>query len=38
MIDQTRAIANGRLVRARRGLPRTLLREVEDKLRRLGVL
>lgn len=38
MIDQSRAIDNGRLVRALRGLPRTLLREVEDKLRRLGDL
>jgi mRNA interferase MazF len=38
MIDQSRAIDNRRLVRALRGLPRTLLREVEDKLRRLGDL
>jgi mRNA interferase MazF len=38
MIDQSRAIDNGRFVRALRGLPRTLLREVEDKLRRLGDL
>ena len=38
MIDQSRAIDNGRFVRALRGVPRTLLREVEDKLRRLGDL
>ena len=38
MMDQSRAIDNGRFVRALRGLPRTLLREVEDKLRRLGDL
>ena len=38
MIDESRAIDNGRFVRALRGLPRTLLREVEDKLRRLGDL
>ena len=38
MIDQSRAIDNGRFLRALRGLPRTLLREVEDKLRRLGDL
>jgi len=38
MIDQSRAIDNGRFIRALRGLPRTLLREVEDKLRRLGDL
>ena len=38
MIDQSRAVDNGRFVRALRGLPRTLLREVEDKLRRLGDL
>jgi hypothetical protein len=38
MIDQSRAIDNGRFVRALRGLPRALLREVEDKLRRLGDL
>ena len=38
MIDQSRAIDNRRFVRALRGLPRTLLREVEDKLRRLGDL
>ena len=38
MIDQSRAIDNGRFVRALRPLPRALLREVEDKLRRLGDL
>ena len=38
MIDQSRAIDNGRFVRALRALPRTLLREVEEKLRRLGDL
>ena len=38
MIDQSRAIGNGRLVRALLGVPRTFLREVEDKLRRLGDL
>lgn len=38
MIDQSRAIDNGRFIRALRGLPRMLLREVEDKLRRLGDL
>jgi len=38
MIDQSRAIDNGRFLRALRGLPRTFLREVEDKLRRLGDL
>lgn len=38
MIDQSRAIDNGRFVRALRALPRALLREVEEKLRRLGDL
>ena len=38
MIDQSRAIDNRRLVRALRSVPRLLLREVEDKLRRLGDL
>ena len=38
MIDQSRAIDNGRFVRALRPLPRTLLREVEEKLRRLADL
>jgi len=36
MIDQSRAIDNRRFVRALEPLPRTLLREVEEKLRRLG--
>lgn len=38
MIDQSRAIDNRRLVRALKPLPRTILREVEDKLRRLAEL
>jgi mRNA interferase MazF len=38
MIDQSRAIDNSRFVRALRALPRPLLREVEEKLRRLGDL
>jgi mRNA interferase MazF len=38
MIDQSRAIDNRRLVRALEPLPRSLLREVEEKLRRLGEL
>jgi mRNA interferase MazF len=38
MIDQSRAIDNRRFVRSLRALPRALLREVEDKLRRLGDL
>ena len=38
MIDQSRAIDNGRLVRTLGALPRSLLREVEEKLRRLGAL
>lgn len=38
MIDQSRAIDNRRFVRALRALPRALLREVEEKLRRLGDL
>ena len=38
MIDQSRAIDNRRFVRALRALPRSLLREVEEKLRRLGEL
>ncbi len=38
MIDQSRAIDNRRLVRVLRALPPTLLREVEEKLRRLGEL
>jgi mRNA interferase MazF len=38
MIDQSRAIDNRRFVRALRPLPGQLLREVEDKLRRLGDL
>ena len=38
MIDQSRAIDNGRFVRALGALPRSLLREVEEKLRRLGDL
>ena len=38
MIDQSRAIDNGRLVRVLRPLPRAILREVEDKLRSLAEL
>ncbi len=38
MIDQSRAIDNHRFVRGLRVLPRALLREVEEKLRRLGDL
>jgi mRNA interferase MazF len=38
MIDQSRAIDNQRFVRVLGGLSRALLREVEDKLRRLGDL
>ena len=38
MIDQSRAIDNRRFLRALHALPRTLLREVEEKLRRLGEL
>ena len=36
MIDQSRAIDNRRFVRALEPLPRSLLKEVEEKLRRLG--
>ena len=38
MIDQSRAIDNGRFVRSLRALPRPVLREVEEKLRRLADL
>ncbi|MEX0878370.1 MAG: type II toxin-antitoxin system PemK/MazF family toxin [Thermoanaerobaculia bacterium] len=38
MIDQSRAIDNRRLVRALQALPRSLMREVDEKLRRLGDL
>lgn len=38
MIDQSRAIDNRRFVRALQPLPRRLLREVEEKLRRLADL
>jgi len=38
MIDQSRAIDNRRFVRPLKPLPRSLLREVEEKLRRLGDL
>ena len=38
MIDQSRAIDNRRFVRALEPLPRSLLREVEEKLRHLGEL
>ena len=38
MIDQSRAIENRRFVRALKPLPANILREVEDKLRRLAQL
>lgn len=38
MIDQSRAIDNRRIVRALEPLPRSLMREVEEKLRRLAEL
>ena len=38
MIDQSRTVDNRWFARALRALPRALLREVEDKLRRLGEL
>ena len=38
MIDQSRAIDNRRFVRPLKPLPRSLLREVEEKLRGLGDL
>jgi mRNA interferase MazF len=38
MIDQSRAIDNRRLARALKPLPRSILAEVVEKLRRLGEL
>jgi mRNA interferase MazF len=38
MVDQSRAIDNRRLVRALKPLPRRILGEVVEKLRRLGEL
>ena len=38
MIDQSRAIDNARFVRTLGALPHTILREVEEKLRRLADL
>ena len=38
MIDQSRAIDNRRFARALKPLPRAILREVEEKLRRLAEL
>lgn len=38
MIDQSRSIDNRRFVRGLGSLPRALLKEVEEKLRRLGDL
>ena len=38
MIDQSRAIDNRRFVRMLKPLPRSILRETEDKLRRLSEL
>ena len=38
MVDQSRAIDNRRLVRSLKSLPRSILAEVVEKLRRLGEL
>jgi len=38
MVDQSRAIDNRRLVRALRPLPKSILAEVVEKLRRVGDL
>jgi hypothetical protein len=38
MIDQSRVIDSRRFVRALKPLPRTILREIEEKLRRLADL
>ena len=38
MIDQSRAIDNRRFVRTLGAIPRSLLREISEKLRRLGDL
>jgi len=38
MVDQSRAIDNRRIVRALKPLPRSILAEVVEKLRRLGEL
>jgi mRNA interferase MazF len=38
MIDQSRAIDNRRFVRKLKALPRSILRDVEEKLRRLAEL
>ncbi len=38
MIDQSRAIDNRRFVRRLKALPRSILRDVEEKLRRLAEL
>jgi len=38
MVDQSRAIDNRRLVRTLKPLPKSILREVEEKLRRLADL
>jgi mRNA interferase MazF len=38
MVDQSRAIDNRRFVKALKPLPRPILRDVEDKLRRLAQL
>jgi mRNA interferase MazF len=38
MVDQSRAIDNRRLVRALKPLPRTILSEVVEKVRKLGEL
>ncbi len=38
MVDQSRAIDNRRLLRMMKPLPRSILAEVAEKLRRLGEL
>jgi mRNA interferase MazF len=38
MIDQSRAIDNRRFMRALKPIPRTILREIEGKLRLAGAL
>lgn len=38
MVDQSRSVDNQRLVRALGAVPRAIMREVEEKVRRLGDL
>lgn len=38
MIDQSRSVDNGRLVRVLGAVPGAILREIEEKMRRLGEL